>query len=258
MANPRGPFRYDKSDYDDNGGIDSITCSRFYVSKISADNVDTTRWFRPRTGNSVWLRFPSNPSTYYEYRITLVYWYATYYSVHVTAISHSVCMEREVQAGPVTEWFLSWYDPSKPPPYDDTALSNIGVSVVESPTEPGSEIGCYLPYMDWLPPTYTRYVDAAGQEKEYWVEPQGLGHVVSVNDFGSSPPTRRLYVCTYFETLPEDEDMDNGSAPPFVLDYTWTPVDLDYPKIDKTTGKEYDPWGTLSGQNTIGDLATED
>ena len=258
MANKRGPFRYDKPANLENGGLRPVNCEIIHVNKISADSVDVTRWWRPREGSSLWILLPNTSIGWLEFRVASADWTELYYDLDIVNIDHNECVELYPDPGPVTEWFISWYDPSQEPPYDDTALSSIGVSVVQSPTVPGSEAGCFLPYMDFPPPTSTRYVDAVGNEVEYWMEPQGLGHVVAVNDYSVSPPARRLYACTYFEALSEDEDMGAGSDPPTVVDYTWTPVDIDYPKIDRTTGREYDPWGTLLGMRSIEDLATED
>lgn len=259
MASKRGPFRYDKPDANANGGIIAYSdCETIAANWISADNVDVRKWLHPEEGNLIWIRPPNTLGLFYEFRITRAFHRTTYFTIYVQPTTIGVCPDNFPNAGPTTEWFISWYDPTLPPPYDETSLSAIGSTIVESPTEPGSEVGCYVPYMDYTPPTYTRYVNAAGQEVEYWVEPQGLGHVVSVNDFSVSPPARRLYACTYFETLDDEFDENAGSAPPMVIGYEWTPIDLDYPKIDKTTGKPYNPWGTRLGLPTVSDLATED
>ena len=256
MANPRGPFRYDKPGFDLPGGFENNACNRISFNGISADNVRVTNWIRPNEGNVIWVKAPGSP--WVECRITNVR-YFTESQVRLDIINqYGICWAQEPDPGPITEWFISFYDPSKPPPYDETAVSQLSTPVVDTPTTVSTEAGSFAPSMDALPPVETVYIDEDNNEQYGWVEPQGKGHVVAVNDYRFGPAIPRLYVCVEFNTLPEDEALMGEVGLPVVSSFRYAPIDIDFPKIDRTTGQPVNPWSELVGGHSVRDVATED
>ena len=255
MASPRGPYRYDKDQFNERGGLSPYGCEGLLLNRFSADGVDTNDWFKPKAGNLVYIK-PPGWRAYAPIRLTSAIFYGTYYSLGFTSET-GLCTEDEPRPGPITEWFVSWYNPAEEPPYDETTLSVIGSNVVDAPTTPSNEVGSWCPALGGMPPYEALYQDAAGQTVSSDIQAQGLGHLIAVNDYDYAPPLRRLFVCTEFETLDPSQDENAGSEPPFVLSIRWTPVYLDYPKIDPATGKPNDPWSLWYSNNDITDLATD-
>ena len=257
MASPRGPFRFDKPNSSENGGLSRYSgCNSWGFNKISADGVDTTKWWQPSRGMRGYVR-PPGYSYYVPFIVQSAYSGGSYWVITSTSPGYDICYSESPAAGPITEWFVSFYDPGEEPPYDETAQSVVGGAIVDAPTTPATDIGSWCPYLEGFPPFEALYQDAAGQTVRTQIQPMGLGHLIAVNDYSTTPPQRRLYVCSEFETLDPAQDENLGSEPPFVTNYKWSPVDLDFPKIDPATNKPIDPASLFYSNNDITDLATD-
>ena len=256
MAAPFGPYRYDKPSFSDNGGI-TFYGNDIRLNGLSADATPLERFvYSYWAYQPFWLRAPGegwkeyyalgagyNPPSALASNGMLEF--SSIRTFDGTPVVPAVW----VDAGPVTEWYFSWYDPSKPPPIESGNYFKFDpYPALITRTQGGPGTGCWLPQSDSFLPSQTYYENSAGKEIYTDAKPQGVGQIQAVVDYSRTPPSFRLYVCTEFEdeTLgPEYDGQPKLQIPFDPADYqvartAWKAIDLNFPKIDSRTGKTFD------------------